>query len=238
MEARREYAGRQPAVIRRPRHDHGVVRSLATALLAEDREQVWSLATEHLLATGSRLAVFADLLHPAQERLAELWYSSRVGHADEARAADAVLAIARRLPPTPTAAPVPAGSRCVLTALPGERHTLGLEMLGAALEDDGWSVRMALDDRRDDVLDLILDDRPRFVGVTAGWLERPAPMAALVQAAHARGAPVLVGGQAFNRAPDLWRRVGADGRAPDVRVGVVLARRAARGRGVPRSGAA
>lgn len=209
--------------------------ALTTALLDDDREQVWSLTTEHLLTTGSRLSVFADLLHPAQERLAELWYSSRVGHAAEARAADAVLAIARRLPPTPLSTPVPAGCGCVLTALPGERHTLGLEMLRAALEDDGWSVRVALDDPLDAILGLVADDRPRFVGVTAGWLERPAPMASFIAALHAGGTPVLVGGQAFHRAPDLWRQVGAAGHAPDVRVGVVLARRTVRARAAPRA---
>jgi len=212
--------------------------ALTTALLEDDREQVWSLATEHLLTTGSRLSVCADLLHPAQERLAELWYSSRVGHAAEARAADAVLAIARRLPPTPASTPVPPGCGCVLTALPGERHTLGLEMLRAALEDDGWCVRVALDDPLDPldaILGLVAEDRPRFVGVTAGWLERPAPMAAFIAALHAGGTPVLVGGQAFHRAPDLWRQVGAAGHAPDVRVGLVLARRTMRGRAAPRS---
>jgi len=36
---------------------------------------------------------------------------------------------------------------------------------------------------------------------------------------------VLVGGVAFHRRPDLWRRLGAAGLGTDVRVGVVLAGR-------------
>ncbi|HXM53849.1 MAG TPA: cobalamin B12-binding domain-containing protein [Candidatus Dormibacteraeota bacterium] len=215
-----------------------MIRRLTDALLHEEREVVWSLATEHLRATGSRLAVFADILHPAQERLAELWYSSRVGHADEARAAGAVLAITRRLPPTPVPAPVPHGSGCILTALPTERHTLGLEMLRAALEDDGWAVDMVLGDELEGLLDHVGAFRPRFVGVTAGWLEAASPMAALIEAVHGLGVPVLVGGQAFNRAPDLWRRLEADGWGPDLRVALVLARRALRGGGTPSAGAA
>lgn len=195
---------------------------------------VWSLAMEHLRATGSRLAVFADLLHPGQERLAELWYASRIGHASEARAADIVLAVTRRLPPTPTTTPVPRGSCCLLTALPGERHTLGVEMLRAALEDDGWSVEMALGEPLAPLLERVAAARPRFVGVTAGWLATPAQLGMVVQGVQARGTPVLVGGHAFSRTSDLWRRLGAAGRAADLRVGLMLARRTTR----PRAGAA
>lgn len=206
------------------------MRRVVAALIEDEREVVWTLAMDHLRATGSRLAVFADLLHPAQERLAELWYASRIGHADEARAADTVLAVARRLPPTPTPTPVPQGNACVLTALPGERHTLGVEMLRAALEDDGWSVEMALGEPLAALLDRVAAARPRFVGVTAGWLATPAPLGALVHAVQARGTPVLVGGHAFSRTSDLWRRLGASGRAADLRVGLMLARRTTRAR--------
>ena len=230
MEDRRADIGLRRTAARRPRQAHAAVRRLAVALVHEEREVVWGLAMEHLHATGSRLAVFADLLHPAQERLAELWYSSRIGHADEARAAGTVLAVTRHLPATPASMPVPRASRCILTALPGERHTLGLEMLRAALEDDGWSVRVVLGEPLGSLLARVASDRPRFVGVTAGWLASPAPMGRLVEAVQARGTPVLVGGHAFIRAPDLWRRLGAAGRAADLRVGLVLARRTIRDR--------
>jgi MerR family transcriptional regulator, light-induced transcriptional regulator len=228
MEDRRADIGLRRAAARRPRQAHATVRHLAAALVEDDREAVWGLAMQHLRATDSRLAVFADMLHPAQERLAELWYSSRIGHAAEARAADIVLAVVRRLPATPASMPVPRVSGCILTALPGERHTLGLEMLRAALDDDGWSVSMALDEPLGALLDRVAGERPRFVGVTAGWLARPAPLGTLIEAVQSRGTPVLVGGHAFIRAPDLWRRLGAAGWAADLRVGLVLARRTIR----------
>jgi len=212
-------------VARRPRQAHTAVRRLAAALLAEDRELVWSLAVDHLRTTGSRLAVFGDLLHPAQRRLSELWYSSVVGHADEARAARSVLAVVRRLPPTPAPSPVPRGSRCLLAALPGERHTLGLEMLRAALEDEGWTVRTALGMDIDGILHRVRAERPRFVGLTAGCLEGGWRLAALADELRRLRVPLLVGGQAFSRSPDLWRQVGATAYAADLRVGMVLARR-------------
>jgi len=207
------------------------------ALLRDDRDQARGLALQHLHASGSRLAVFADLLHPAQDRLAELWYQSRISAAAEGRAASTVLAITRRLPPTPGPGRS-ADSRCLLTALPDEAHTLGLEMLAAALEDDGWAVQVSLGHQPRQLVELVRSIRPRFVGLTAGSLDSAAPVGTLIEALRAVRVPVLVGGQAFNRTPHLWRRLGATGRAPDLRVGLVLARRTLGARAGLRAGAA
>jgi hypothetical protein len=125
----------------------------------------------------------------------------------------------------PAPSPVPSGSRCLLAAMPDERHTLGLEMLGAALEDDGWSVQTALGHACDDLAQRVWRERPSFVGLSAGFLQSSVPLAALIAGVRRQGVPVIVGGQAFGRTPDLCRRLGATSRAPDLRVGLVLARR-------------
>lgn len=216
-----------------PRQAHTAVSRLAEALIRDDRDRAWDLVLRRLLETGSRLAVFADLLHPAHERLAELWYQSRIGVFDEGRAAETVASIVRALPATPDPAGLAAGGRCVLTAVSSERHTLGLEMLGGALEDDGWGVETVIGAELPCLVERVRATRPRFVGVTAGHLERVAPMVALTHALGVLGVPVLVGGQAFRRSPDLGRRLDVAGRAPDLRVGLVLARRLVGARAAP-----
>jgi methanogenic corrinoid protein MtbC1 len=210
-----------------PRQAHTAVSQLVEALLRDDRDRAWDLVLGRLLDTGSRLAVCADLLHPAHERLAELWYQSRIGVFDEGRAAETVASIVRALPPTPDPAALAGGGRCVLTAVRSERHTLGLEMLSRALEDDGWGVETVLGQDLPVLVERVRATRPRFVGVTAGHLERTAPMVALTHALSVLGVPVLVGGQAFRRSPELGRRLDVAGRASDLRVGLILARRLA-----------
>jgi hypothetical protein len=111
-------------------------------------------------------------------------------------------------------------------------------MLRAALEDDGWTVEMALGAGDERLAELVRSLRPRFAGVTAGHLASPQALGARIGVMRALGPPVLVGGQAFRRAPALWRQVGATAWAPDLRVGLVLARRTTGGRTALGAGAA
>jgi methanogenic corrinoid protein MtbC1 len=205
------------------------VRQLADAMLRGDAGASGDLAEQFLARVGSRLAVFADLFQPAQSEIGELWYRGQICYDDERRAACVLERLVRMLPPTPGCAPVPPCTRCLLTVLPGERHTLGLGMFALALEDEGWEVELMDNDcEPEDMPDLVERTRPRLVGISAGYLPSTSRMAQVVGAIRALSVPVLVGGAAFSRAGDLWRRVGASAYGPDPRMGIVLARRLAR----------
>jgi methanogenic corrinoid protein MtbC1 len=199
--------------------------------MAEDARAAFGLAEGFLERSGSRVAVFADLFQPAMQRVAELWYQGRIGSAEEGAAAYLMAAAAERLPPTPAASPVPAQSRCLLVVPPGERHTIGLRLFTLALEDEGWAPRVVVEEDWLQVLLILTSESttPRFVGLTAGYLASRAALTQAVSAISCRGLPVLVGGSAFNRWPELWRQLGARGHGTDARVGVVLARRIATG---------
>ena len=202
------------------------VRDLITALLDADGARAYELAERVLMETRSRTAVFADLLHPAQAEIGNLWYSGRVSAADEVRVASMVRRIVERLAPTPEARSVRRGSRCVLAVPHGDPHDVGLLMFMRALEDHGWTVE-AVGPARSlaDLSDVVLDRRPRLFGLSAGTLPASGQIERAIATIRRARVPVLVGGVAFNRRPDLWRRMGADGLGTDVRVGVVLAGR-------------
>ncbi len=176
---------------------------------------------------GSRLALFADLIHPAQYEIGDLWYRGEIGIADEHRATAIVEEITLALPPTPAQGRAARG-RCVLAAVGSEQHVVGLRLLCAALEDDGWTVTM-LGGRTPatDLAEMVRKLRPRFVGLSAGYLPQPASLKATIEDLKRLRVPVLVGGPAFNRNASLWTRVGADGHGTDVRVAVALAQRIA-----------
>jgi methanogenic corrinoid protein MtbC1 len=211
------------------------IQQASQALRAGDVEQVRELAQRVALQTGSRTAAIADLLHPAQVEVGNLWYLGLATSADELRAAAVVEEVVAQLPATPVANPVPRGFRCILAAAPGDPHRLGLKMLAAALEDEGWAVDVLQPDARwPDVVREAIELHARLVcisaGVTcisAGVTPTPGipPLAQAVESLHQHRIRVLVGGVPFNRRPELWRQVGADAVAPDVRIGAVLARR-------------
>jgi MerR family transcriptional regulator, light-induced transcriptional regulator len=205
------------------------VRQLAEAMLRGEVGEAGGLAEQFLARVGSRVGLFADLVQPAQYRVGDLWYRGQVGIGDEHRAACVLEHVVGLLPPTPSPSPVPAGSRCLLTVMPGERHTLGLWMFALALEDEGWEVELLDHDcQPEDVPGLVERARPRLVGLSAGCLPSVQRMAQVVGGIRELSVPVLVGGAAFNRTGDLWRRVGASAHGADPRIGTVLARRLVR----------
>lgn len=202
------------------------VRELIGALLEGDGVEAYELAERVLVETRSRTAVFADLLHPAQAEVGNLWYAGRVSYADEVRVAGLVRRIVERLAPTPAARPVRSGSRCVLAVPHGDPHDVGLMMLSRALEDHGWSTELLGPARGiTDLPELVAARRPRLFCLSAGVLPALSQVERAIATIKQARVPVLVGGVAFNRRPDLWRRLGADGLGTDVRVGVVLAGR-------------
>jgi methanogenic corrinoid protein MtbC1 len=196
------------------------------ALLTHDETAVYARCDDDAQRCQSRVTVFADLLQVAVKEIAERWYRGSVGGAEETSAAILVASAAERLAPTPAVKSVPAGSRCLLILQPGERHVLGLRMLSLALEDEGWMADIVSGPDWRRCLEL-LERRPlpRFVGISVGNLHSRLGLTKAIQVIGAFGLPVLVGGSAFNRSPDLWWRVGASAYGPDARVGVVLARR-------------
>ena len=205
------------------------VRPLVAAMLVGDFSGASLLARQFLARVRSRTAVFADLLQPAQYEIGELWYQGQVGIEAEHRAATMLERLVTTLPPTPARSKVPPGTRCLLTVLPGEQHTMGLWMFALSLDDDGWDVEL-LDSEclPNDLPDLVDRTRPRLVGLSAGYVPAKNGLAQVVKSIRELSVPVLVGGAAFNRAGDLWRRVGASAYGADARIGTVLARRLVR----------
>jgi len=201
------------------------VPALVEALLRRDEDAALGIAERYVSRVGSRTAVFADLLQPAQAKLAELWYRNEIHSADELRAALIVARLVPGLPATPSIQQAGLEHHCLLVVAKGDGHVLGVWMMGLALLDDGWEVELIEEASDRDVAFALAARRPRFLGLSSGYLPSSRPVSRLVALARAHRVPVLVGGPAFNRAPELWRQVGADGHAMDSRMGVVLARR-------------
>src|SRR5579871_1300616 len=74
------------------------LRSFLHALLANERSPAMRIASEQRAALCSIAAVFAELIHPAQYEIGELWYQGKIGIADEHRATAIVEAIVDELP--------------------------------------------------------------------------------------------------------------------------------------------
>ena len=217
---------RQPAGRRRGRRERAaLIGGFVDLILAGDSGGAVALALELQSAWGRRVDIFADLIHPAQYQIGERWYSGEIGVADEHRATAVVERVVEALPPSPAARPVGPDARCLLAAIDGSAHLLGLRVLQLALEDEGWRVQRLGACSASEFEAAGSRLRPRWAGLSAGYLPVHRPARLAIEALHRLSIRVLVGGSAFNRAPGLWERLGADAMAADARTTLVLARR-------------
>jgi methanogenic corrinoid protein MtbC1 len=202
------------------------VRDFIDALLSGGDRTALELAEQVLAETGSRTSVFADLLHPAQVEISNLWYAGRATSADELRVAATVRRIVGRLSPTPRSRSGSRAPLCILAVPHGDPHDLGLQMFMLALRDHGWRAEVVCPVHQlGEVAELVAGCRPQLFGFSAGLMPSLREVEAMISAISRARVPVLVGGVAFNRRPHLWRRLGAQGLGTDARVGVVLAER-------------
>ena len=124
--------------------------------------------------------------------------------------------------------PPPSGARgnVLVTGVEGELHQLGAHMLADALEADGWNVRfLGSQVPHKDVLTFVSAHATDAVALSVTMLFNVAKAARLIEdirREHDDQIRVVVGGNAFRGHPELWREIGADGSAVDLRRGVAL----------------
>jgi methanogenic corrinoid protein MtbC1 len=121
------------------------------------------------------------------------------------------------------------GLRLVAVCANGELHEIGMRMVADLFEMDGWeTLYLGASTPIPAVVDQLLATPPHLLAISATIAPNVAAVAALVAAVRAEPAlaavSVMVGGTPFNQAPGLWRRLGADGTAPDARSALALAR--------------
>jgi methanogenic corrinoid protein MtbC1 len=163
-------------------------------------------------------SAYVDVLLPAQREIGRLWHANEVSIAEEhlvtATTRDAMAVLLH------TSKPAPAnGATLVAACVPGNIHDIGVCALTNLFQLAGWrTIYLGADVPVADLpssveyfqADLLL------LGSTLSTHIQPAANAIQkIRAELERPVAVLVGGAAFNEAPDLWRTLGADGYAAD-----------------------
>jgi DNA-binding CsgD family transcriptional regulator len=180
-------------------------------------------AVHLLLRSGhAMLGVYDDLIQPLLDDV-----GARRGRGQLRLADEYVCSVALRELLNRVAAPQLSGhgrrGLVVLLAVGDERQLTSVMMVQQALIDDGWTVNRAGGLPLDEVpayLDSVQDVRLFSVSVQEAF--RPAGLVEqIVRLRHAvPRIPLILGGRALVRNPDLWRQVAADGGA--VRVAQTL----------------
>lgn len=183
-------------------------------------------AVESALQQGAgHMEIYQAVIQDAMYEVGRRWMCGEITVAQEHMAtAVARFVIARMYPLEPP--PEERYGVAVVAGVQGEMHELGAYILADALRRDGWPVRyLGTDVPHRSVLDAVGRYEAALLGISATMLFNLMGVEQVVREARSRfpEAAMMVGGEAFRHAPELWRELGAGGYGPDVRSGVELA---------------
>jgi len=219
----------EPETFLEAERPHGALAQRYLDLLLEgDRRAAAQCIAEAAERTPLR-ALYLDVFQPVQWEMGRLWELNRVTVAQEHYVTAATQLIMSQLYPRLFERPR-TGRRIVVTCVAGDLHELAPRIVADFFEMEGWdSFYLGANTPHGAVVDTIARRQVDALAVSATMAAQVPDLRALVALVratdHTRRVPVLVGGATFNRHPDLWRSVGADGTAVDAVDAVVVAER-------------
>lgn len=204
---------------------------LLTALALNTSEAPIRDHVAALMAAGlTHGELFSDLLANVARRLGTMWEDDACSFIDVTigvgRLHDIVHALSPSAADQAGTGTSPRPSLYLLPA-PGEQHIFGLLVLSEHFRASGWRVEVG--HKADDVdvaFGLIRQNNCDCIGVTISAERCIAPLTQLLSSlrnSQASSKPVLIGGAACQRDPNLAERVGADGSATNETEAVTVA---------------
>ncbi|NTU79668.1 MAG: hypothetical protein HGA45_09725 [Chloroflexales bacterium] len=194
------------------------------ALRAGDRTTALVLCREALAAAIPLADLYEEVLRPALYKVGQLWTSGRLDVADE----HLITAITRSVMDqcASLVLPIPTGPPTIIATCVGpELHDLGVRMVADGLELSGWpTLYLGGNIPLEAIVAMAVRHQVAAVAISMTMGSHARDVRDLVDALRQSlvGAQVkiLVGGQPFQRIPELWQQVGADGTAPDVHAAI------------------
>jgi methanogenic corrinoid protein MtbC1 len=108
------------------------------------------------------------------------------------------------------------GKRMVAASVSENQHDIGIRMVADFFEMDGWdAMYLGGNNPLESILQALDEARPHILALSVTVASHVHNAEKIIKAirdhADHRSTKVLVGGHPFNIAPDLWRKIGADG---------------------------
>ncbi len=171
--------------------------------------------------------VYLHVFQPAQYEIGRLWQTNRITVAEEHFCTAATQLIMSQLYPY-VFATAKNGRTLIATGVAGDLHEIGVRMVADFFEMEGWSTYyLGANTPHASVIAIIAERQAEVLAISATIPYHVEAVRQLIRAVRrhpaARPVKILTGGYPFNRDPDLWRNVGADGSALDAQRAIALA---------------
>lgn len=192
------------------------------ALLAGDRHAARTIAFEAFSTVGSLSDVYVELFQESLYEIGRLWESNQISVAQEHVATAITQYVMANLYPCAKPARTFQG-KGIITGVEGELHQVGSHMVADMLEMQGWDIRfLGVNLPHQSILQMVKVFQPNMIGISATMVLKVPIVRDLIKEirGHFSGKAtprILVGGSAFRSLPDVYREIGADGFAYDLR---------------------
>jgi methanogenic corrinoid protein MtbC1 len=189
------------------------------------------LASRRILAAASSgtpvKEIYLHVFQPAQREIGRRWQMNQLSVAQEHYCTAATQLVMSQLYPMIFGTEKGAGN-FVATCVAGDLHEIGIRMVADFFEMEGWNTfYLGANTPSVAVVQTIVERRAQVLGVSATMSFHVRAVADLIRQVRAeprcRGVKILAGGYPFLIAPELWRKIDADGCAHDAQAAVALA---------------
>ncbi|MDE3078521.1 MAG: cobalamin B12-binding domain-containing protein [Paracoccaceae bacterium] len=154
-----------------------------------------------------------SVIPAAARRFGDRWLDDTLSFAGVTIGVSRLQVMLRELETELAEAPDPNARHVAVVVPQGCQHTLGALALSGALRRQGQIVRLFLCEPNEEVVRQAAQFRPDVVMISAGSssiLNLASETISCLRKNHARATPIVIGGPAVVRHPDLARDVGAD----------------------------
>jgi methylmalonyl-CoA mutase cobalamin-binding domain/chain len=208
---------------------YNLVQGYLEALLHAERHVASRLVLNAVERGVSVRDIYLHVFQPAQYEIGRLWQMNEISVAQEHYCTAATQLIMSQLYPH-IFSTERVGRKLVAACVGGELHEIGVRMVADFFEMEGWDTYyLGANAPAETILEAVEDRRADILGLSATMTFHVHLVAELIDQVRRSGAvarvKILVGGYPFNTAPDLWRRVRADGCARNAQEAVAVASR-------------
>jgi methanogenic corrinoid protein MtbC1 len=170
--------------------------------------------------------IYLHVLQPVQYEVGLLWHTRKISVAQEHFTSAVTQLVMSQL--YPHICGTEKGNRkLVATCVSGELHEIGIKMVADFFEMEGWNTYfLGANMPANDIIETLLTHKVDVLAISTSIPSNVVKTEALiskVRSSEVRDTKILVGGYAFNSAPSLRSRVGADNYADSAPAALTIA---------------
>jgi MerR family transcriptional regulator, light-induced transcriptional regulator len=205
-----------------------LARQVLDELLLGNRHVASHLIHDAVQRGESVKSIYIQVFQRTQREIGRLWQTNEISVAQEHFCTAATQMIMSQLYPYIFTGERK-GRRMVVACVGGELHEIGARMVADFFEMNGWDTYfLGANTPPESILRTVDERRADILALSATMLFHVSQVADIIhdlRSSASNQTRVLVGGYPFNLSPNLWRKVGADGYAPDAETAVAEAER-------------